>query len=465
MKRLRNESGVALPIALGFVLVISIALVTVLSISSSSQRSSKFSKADQTAVAVGEAGLNHAESVLAKAANPSSPSALPGSGSPATITVDGGTARYWGSLDTAPDPDRWTVNAVSSVANPSDGSTVSHTVTAQFDVAVSVVGNEGWNYVFSDAAGCTYFPNTVTVYAPVYTKGDLCMKNSAAVLGPKVDVYGGIQLENTGRVGTSPSDASDPAVRSRLGCRNGSSGGFDVACSDATYRVYRSSYVNTVPALTKPPFDATKRNTAMPGPNQACTTSSGSVPSFTSTGQIDLLPASSYTCQVWSSPPSSGTLLGELSWNNTTKVLTVSGTIWFDGELFISNAQNGSYNGKASIYFNKKATIQNQAKLCAIAGCPTSGWDPNAELLLLVSAAPDVPGFVIQNEAQFQGAVYTVGGFKLQNEATMHGPVIASVLDIQNNGLPAGWPSLTSMLPGAPSNNGALIPVPGSWRG
>jgi hypothetical protein len=462
---LRSERGVALPIALGAMLVISIALVTVLEMSRSSQRGAELGAADQNAVAVAEAGLNDAEAVLANAANPAHPSALPPAGSPVTVSVEGGTVQYWGTLDAATNPDRWTVHAASTVRNPTGGESVSHAVSAQFDVAVPITGNEGWNYVFTDAAGCTYLQNTVTVYAPFYTKGDLCMKNTAAALGPRVDVYGGIQLENTGRVGTSPSDASDPGVRSRLGCRNGSSGGFNLACSDATYRVYRSSFANTPPDLTKPPFDATKRNIAMPGPNQLCTTSSGSVPSFTTTGQIDLMPGASYMCQVWSSPPSSGTLLGELSWNNTTKVLTVSGTIWFDGELFISNSQNGSYNGKATIYFNRKATIQNQAKLCAVAGCPTSGWDPNAELLLLVSAAADVPAFEIQNDAKFQGAVYAVGGFKLQNAATMHGPVIASVLDIQNNGLPAGWPSLTSMVPGAPSNAGALIPVPGSWRG
>lgn len=460
MRRLGNETGIALPMALGFVLVISIALVTVLTFSSSSQRSSKLSKADQTAVAVAEAGLNQAESVLANAAT------LPSSGSPATIVVGGGTAQYWGSLDTAADPDRWTVTSVSTVAHPSEGQALTHTVSAQFDLAVPITGNEAWNYVFSDAPGCTYYENNVTVGAPVYTKGDLCLKNGAAAVGSKVDVYGAIQLENSGRVGTSPSDASDPAVRTRLGCRNSSSPPESLPCPDSTYAVYRNSFSNSVPNLTKPPFDASKRDVAKPGPLQPCTTSSGSVPSFATTGTIDLMPASSYTCQVWSSPPSSGTLLGELSWNDTSKVLTIKGTIWFDGELVMSINQQGRYVGEATVYIAKKINISNYTELCATSDCTNSGWDPNTTMLALVTGASDVPAFELQNFAKFQGAIYTVGGFKLQNNAEMRGPVIGNEIQVENNGLPEDWPPLTSLLDGMPSNGGSGVAyVPGSWRG
>jgi Tfp pilus assembly protein PilX len=465
VKRLQNDSGIALPIALGAVAVISIALVTVLSFSSFSQRSSKYSKADQTAIAVAEAGLGHAEAVLANAADPTSASALPGSGAPATISIEGGTAQYWGSLDTAADPDRWTVTSVSSVFNPSGGASLTHTVTAQFDVVVPIAGNEAWNYVYSDAPGCTYYQNTVEVWAPLYTKGDLCMKNGAALLGPKIESYGAIQREDTARIGTSASDASDPAVGTRLGCRVGS-GGLSLPCADTTYNVFRSSFTNSVQSLTKPPFDATKRTTAKPGPLQGCTSSSGPVPSFTTTGAIDLMPGASYTCQVWSSPPSGGTLLGELSWDNDPgdKLLTVKGTIWFDGELMLNNTQDGSYNGEATIYFAKRITLQNSGRLCAIPGCPTTGWDPNVELLTLASGDSGV--LEIKDSAHFQGAVYATGIFKLQNFAIMHGPVIAGQVEVSNNGFPASWPPLTSLPDGTPSNTGLRpVLVAGSWRG
>jgi hypothetical protein len=48
----------------------------------------------------------------------------------------------------------------------------------------------------------------------------------------------------------------------------------------------------------------------------------------------------------------------------------------------------------------------------------------------------------------------------------MHGPVIASVVEVLNNGLSESWPSLTSLLDAMPSNTGpGVIFVPGSWRG
>jgi Tfp pilus assembly protein PilX len=455
--RLRNDSGMALPIALGFVLVLSIALVAVVAFSSASQQATEFSEAGLDAVAVAEAGLNHAESLLANAADPASPSALPSSLSPGTINVEGATVEYWGSLDTAADPDRWTVTARSAVAHPSGGSTVSRTVTAQFDVVVSVAGNEAWNYVFSDAPGCTYYENNVTVGAPVYTKGDLCIKNGAVLLGEKVDSYGAIQFENSGRVGTAASDASDPAVRTRLGCRNGSTMPNDLGCPEGSYEAYRSSFGNSPPNLTKPPFDPTKRSTANLGPLRPCTTSSGSVPSFTTTGLVTLMPNESYQCQA----PG-----GELSWDNATKVLTVMGTIWFDGELDLSNNQNGRYVGQGVIYVAKKASFTNYTELCATSDCTNTGWDPSTTMLVIVSGASDVPAFDILNFAKFQGAVYAVGGFRIQNNAEMRGPVVASVVSVLNNGLPSSWPALTSLLDGMPSNTGRTVtPVPGSWRG
>jgi Tfp pilus assembly protein PilX len=465
-----DERAIALPMALGMMLVLSIALVSVLAFSGASERHGELGKANQVALAVAEAGLNEAQAVLMNASNPLSPSALPSSSSPAEIPVEGGTAKYWGGLDGNL---VWTITSVSSVRNPTGGSAISHTVTSQIEVLASTVpDNEVWKYVYSDAPGCTIFQNVVQVSAPIYTRGDLCMKNDAVLSGPAIDTYSGIQLENNARIGASPSDASDPAVRSRLGCRYGSSGSFDAACSDASYAVYRSSFSNAAPPPNKPPFDATKRNTAKPGPLHPCTISIGSVPSFTSSSTINLMPSPSflnpnpsYTCQVWS-----GTNLdGELSWNSVTKVLKIKGTIWFDGELMLDGNVQATYDGSATIYFLKKATMKDNVRLCAISSsCETSGWDPNVELLAFVNGASDIPAFELQNEAKFQGAIYTVGGFKLQNNATMHGPVIASALDVQNNGMPASWPQLTSVLNGMPQNstgNHVIRPVAGSWRG
>jgi hypothetical protein len=458
---LRGEDGIALPLALGIMMALAISLVAVLEFSKAGERHATLEDAGEAALKVAEGGLNEAQAVLAETPNPYLATAFPSSCTPSTtVSFDRGSACYWGSLNTSVTPPEWTITSRASVGNPSGGAALTRTVTARFLAGAPM--DTPWNYVFTDQPGCTYLQNTVTVSAPFYTKGDLCIKNTAAAIGPRVHAYGGIQLENTGRVGTAPSDSSDPAVGTRLGCRFGSSGGFDVSCSDALYAVYRSSFTNDVPDLTKPPFDVGKRNTAKPGPMQGCTFSTGLVPSFTSTGVIDLMPPSSYSCQVWE-----GThLAGELSWDSITKVLTVAGTIWFDGELKMQNTEHGTYDGRAVIYFAKKATIENLAWLCAVPGCPTTGWDPSSDLLVLVSGAPDIPAFVIQNEAKFQGAVYVVGGFQLNNVATMHGPVIASHLDLINNGLPAGWPEPLTLPSGVPQSGSAGVTyVAGSWRG
>jgi Tfp pilus assembly protein PilX len=151
----RSERGIALPMALGMMMVISIVLVAVLAFSGSTERHSELSKANQIAVAVAEAGLNQAESVVA---NASSPTALPTScASSPTVTAEGGTACYWGSFDSTTSV--LTVSAVSSVPNPTGGAAVSHTVTAQFDVQASTMpDNDVWNYVFSNAPGLHVLP-------------------------------------------------------------------------------------------------------------------------------------------------------------------------------------------------------------------------------------------------------------------------------------------------------------------
>jgi hypothetical protein len=461
---LRSEDGIALPVALGIMMVLSIALVTVLEFSSSGARHARLDDARGAAFGVAEGGLNEAAAVLGATPNPYVATAFPSSCSPATtVTFDRGSACYWGSLNTGVTPPEWTLSSRATVENPSAGAALTRTVTARFLAGAPM--DDAWNYVFTDQPGCTWLENIITVSAPLYTRGDLCIRNAAAAIGPRVHVYGGIQTENTGRVGTPLSDSSDPAVGTRLGCRLGSLGGFILACPDVLFSVYRSSFTNDVPDLTKPPFDTGKRNTAKPGPLQTCTASSGVVPSFTSTGVIDLMPPWTYRCQVWE-----GThVAGELSWDDTTKILTVAGTIWFDGELKMENAQHATYDGRAVIYFANKATLENQVWLCAVSGCPTSGWDPSSDLLVLVSGAPDVPAFVMQNSSKFQGAIYVVGGFQLHNAATMHGPVIASSLDLRNNGLEAGWPeplTLPSGVPqGASGAGGGVTYVAGSWRG
>src|SRR5262245_13168285 len=62
--RLGDESGIALVMALGIMLVLTIALATTIYLTSSSQRHANTTNAGQKAYALAEAGLNNATSVL-----------------------------------------------------------------------------------------------------------------------------------------------------------------------------------------------------------------------------------------------------------------------------------------------------------------------------------------------------------------------------------------------------------------
>ena len=53
---------------------------------------------------------------------------------------------------------------------------------------------------------------------------------------------------------------------------------------------------------------------------------------------------------------------GELSWNATTKTLTVKGTIFIDGSAKVANGAFNTYNGQATIYLS--GTFYLDGKLC-----------------------------------------------------------------------------------------------------
>src|SRR4029450_11191671 len=58
----------------------------------------------------------------------------------------------------------------------------------------------------------------------------------------------------------------------------------------------------------------------------------------------------------WKTPSS-----GEIAWNNTTKTLTVSGTIYIDGSAKISNGALNSYNGQGTTYLSGRFRAKGRA--------------------------------------------------------------------------------------------------------
>jgi hypothetical protein len=210
---------------------------------------------------------------------------------------------------------------------------------------------------------------------------------------------------------------------------------------------------------------------ALPGPGTACTSSngaaSGSIPVFenevvnaTRNNSVptvfDLTPASSYTCRVG---PSSSPL-GELSWNSSTRVLTVKGTIFIDGSAKIANGQLNQYNGQATLYLSGTLLINNNSKLCGgISGsnCDFAAWDPNTEMLTFVTngsggQAETGNGILVQQNGQFQGGLFATYSVKYENNARSDGPIVGDTVIFVNNVTTDAFPTITTVPVGMPGN-------------
>ena len=121
--RLGDESGIALVMALGIMLVLVIALTTVITFTAAGARDSHRVNAGQKATALAEAGVNNALAVLTKnypgvVVYPGDPNLLPSR----STTYPSGTVTWSGVIEAAPTTvswnDQWRITSVGSVPNP-----------------------------------------------------------------------------------------------------------------------------------------------------------------------------------------------------------------------------------------------------------------------------------------------------------------------------------------------------------
>jgi hypothetical protein len=214
---------------------------------------------------------------------------------------------------------------------------------------------------------------------------------------------------------------------------------------------------------------------AKPGPGQFCTSGYSTGTSATmfeaagsttrsltspySVGPINLTPTTSYTCRYYDIPPAQADLLGELSWNATTKVLTVRGVVYIDGSAYISNNSANLYQGLASLYVSGTFTINGSSQLCgAISGgnCSFTAWDPNVNNLGVIANGTDgsagAYGVKVQNSAQYQGSIYATNNVLIENQTAYDGPIVANTFSLGNNVATHEFPTITSVPVGWPGN-------------
>ena len=197
---------------------------------------------------------------------------------------------------------------------------------------------------------------------------------------------------------------------------------------------------------------------ASPGPSHACNTlatgtvpaSTGAYPAFdTGDGTMNqslnptvfnLTPAASYSCYTGQ---------GQLSWNATTRTLTVAGTVFFDGSITMTTSGNQpiTYTGTGAggacntigscqsvIYASGDITINSemvcakvnsQGNNCDWSTTPANGgWDPNNKILIFASKGNT--GITVgPSQTSFQGGLYAANTVATGQSALTEGPLVS----------------------------------------
>jgi hypothetical protein len=486
LRFVRNERGLALVMAIGITTVLAIAGTSAIAYSTSSSTESTQGRSRVDAFTLAEAGINNVMSVLNQPTNNAlDPDILPNKTSCSTNLVGTCTAPYgdgyvvWGgTLDRA--TAIWNVTSTGYWRNASKGNSgyLSKKLTAKVTVTPTFtqpLNNPSWNYMFATRTGNTCdetLSNNVGGGSRMYVAGNLCLGNNANLSPSALVVMGNLDVDNNASVGasTNMSTRTETYVGGWCHYDKGTTANPCTGNQDANNIFSKRnppSYVvgvNNVPVLLSAPttdFPGWYEN-SIPGPSQSCTTSSGTPPVFDTnyptrdnnvSPSFDLTPASSYTCRVGPA----GSPSGEISWNATTNVLTVYGTIFIDGSAKVTDGL-AQYNGQAALYLS--GTFLVTGKLCGgISGgtCDFASWDPNTEMLTVVTNAtggqvPAGDGVQFTNNASFQGALYSTGVIDMGNNAASDGPMVGTQIILSNNVITSSFGVITTVPVGQPGN-------------
>jgi hypothetical protein len=470
LRRLRAETAVSMVMSLGVLAVFSIATMATVSYSLANHRHSNESKTEVLAHSLAEAGLNNAMATLSNPdANALDPNLLPAR----TSAYDGGSVTWSGVLS----GNTWTLTATGRALSPQAGhdSESVHTLSVTTTVLSALtqpLNNMAWNYIYStktgDPDGCDQtLSNSAEIDTPMYVHGNLCLQNSASITEGPLVVKGAVYLVNSSHIGSSGAPISELHVAvgckassnpMHLPCRNGSPSAGD--------NVWASTITSVPPVIDPPVADFPGWYSASDTINSSadCTTLTGTPPTFDNNAARDssvttvqnLTPSSSYTCRK----VVGGTTTAELSWNHTTRTLTMQGVIFIDGSATVANGDLNRYNGHSSLYTSGTFVMGNSTKLCAVdsgGNCTFEGWNPNTEMLVIVAGgqgggAGSGVGVSLANSVQLQAALYATYAINLGNSVEVEGPMVASEVRIVNSIDSHDFPFISTVPIGTPGN-------------
>jgi Tfp pilus assembly protein PilX len=475
-RRLAQESGIALVMALGILIVLSISTMAMLTYTTDNARSVRYQSARVSAYSLAEAGVNEAVAVLNLPTNNALTSTLLPS---RTSTYAGGTAVWSGTLDQQ--NATWRITSTGQVANPSGAAPVRKTLSVNVAISASFsqpVNNQAWNYIYSFKAN-DGDPNTCEmtinnggdIATPLYVTGDLCLQQTTTLSqgshGTTLVVGGQLKLANANQnwVGTSANKVSAAYIANSCVLQNNAAHN---PCTSAD-NVFATTIGTVPPQPVSPPtveWDGWYNNAA-PGPKFPCVPERSSAPStwpifesagsttrnFSVTAAWNLTPSTAYDC--WTNG-------GEMAWNPTTKVLTVNGTFFIDGSAYIDNGYVNSYTGLATLYLSGVFLLKN-SKLCAVvlsngSGCDTTNWDPNTKSLIIVANADGDPTLNVASpdsvqikSSYLQGGLYGTHSIQIDTTSSVDGPMIGNVVGLGQS-TNSTFPVISFVPSGAPGN-------------
>jgi len=480
--RLSDESGIALIMALGVMLVLTILVTATLAFTSSSSRDASLKQSGQSAYSLAEAGLSQAEAQLYAHFYDSSgnktnnttlydPTWFTGAGIPSSqqsptstaACTSTSTCMSWG-------PSSWTatgsayvkgvlvLQGTGRVPNPTGGAQLTRTVTDKIyieQLPQYVPPPSYWTELYSGATGqpCDLqLGQTVNANAPIYVAGNLCLTSAASIEGAKVTlmVQGNIRLQKGGAdIGKTTRVTS---VQVGGGCVKSNNGAYITPCpiNTGTTSIYDSSGNTTAPApavQTLPSVDW-----AGIAAQQAASTVSCTNGVSLSSATFYLTPASGagstgYTCTV--SDGVSGATVGSITYNASAHTVALYGDLYFSGNLDISNGTPVTYTGVASFFVAGTTFAANNTVLCVhvsgsscdFANANTVGspdyWDTTKSVLIIESQ-----GLLSSTNLSFQGGLYSATEINLGGgQGSTQGPLVSPSLIIPGQSLNLTFPN------------------------
>jgi hypothetical protein len=469
---LPREDGVALVMALIVSSAFAISTVAVAMLMTSNEHASGRDRDTARALNIAEAGLNNGLSVLSQ--NDATGAQAVGSTlSSTSFSLDNGTGSY---SATKTGPLEWTVTGRGTSPNGSVTRHLELKVHAQIATTTSPASAVyGYGFFVAATSGCTTIGGNAPLQVPVFVMNDLCLSGNAAISEPgagsgSLTVYVGGKYTATSNPAIGTSTRHVGSFTAVGGCTRQSS---NVICStSAQSHVYANSYSSTPSALTKPAVDAAAVYASGRWNAPSC-----AIGSFTfdndatrnaSLGMVDLLQGNTrptFDCTVTN--PSGTTTVGRLTWNQTTKVLTITGTIFIDGGLSFSGQSQATYQGFGTIYANGQVTTNGQAAICGpptiVSGSTCIGqWVPSLGTLAIVALG----GWPMSGQSEFDVIAYVVGDYTASGGAMVTGPVVTDTATLTGN---SKFAAVTEPPPGAPGAATVVATtswkvVPGSWR-